>query len=277
MRLHRNKVADSFNKHDFILNHVLENLASRLTYTNKNFHNILNLGAFDGRLAKFLPQKINLNNIIYSDISEKMLQHVNGMKVVADEESLPFKANSFDLIISPLVLHKINNPFMTMQQIYQNLQSNGLFLGAIFGGETIKEFKDILNKAYIELNYVITPRIYPFTNIKDITALMQQIGFNFLVADTETIEVEYSSLKNFFYDLKGMNENNFLTQSSRSIFSHKLMEKISNLYNHKYSHSKKSEEQIDYSNSISSINPKQTEEENKFIIKFEIIYITAMK
>jgi NADH dehydrogenase [ubiquinone] 1 alpha subcomplex assembly factor 5 len=58
--------------------------------------------------------------------------------VVGDEELLPFKEESLDLVISSLGLHWVNDLPGAMIQARRALKPDGLFLAAMFGGETLK-------------------------------------------------------------------------------------------------------------------------------------------
>lgn len=65
-------------------------------------------------------------------------------KMVADEEALPFEPNSFDLIISSLSLHWVNQLPGTFEQIMKCLRPDGVFIGAVFGGDTLYELRGAL-------------------------------------------------------------------------------------------------------------------------------------
>lgn len=58
--------------------------------------------------------------------------------VVGDEEQLPFREESLDLVVSSLGLHWVNDLPGAMIQARRALKPDGLFLAAMFGGETLK-------------------------------------------------------------------------------------------------------------------------------------------
>jgi len=60
---------------------------------------ILDIGAGTGIVAKHFPHVVSL------DPCFEMLKHAKGMKVLGKAEKLPFKAGSFDTIVSLTALH----------------------------------------------------------------------------------------------------------------------------------------------------------------------------
>lgn len=73
------------------------------------------------------------------------LKHVGPLAVdsiVVDEGGrLPFETASFDLVFSSMNLHWINDIPATLQEIRRCLRPDGVFLGAMLGGETLKELR----------------------------------------------------------------------------------------------------------------------------------------
>ncbi|HRW30569.1 MAG TPA: methyltransferase domain-containing protein, partial [Emcibacteraceae bacterium] len=80
-----------------------------------------------------------------------MLKNVSGISIQADEEYLPYKNQGLELVLSCLNLHWVNDLPGTLIQILRSLKPDGLFLGAIFGGETLTELRQSMLKADIEL------------------------------------------------------------------------------------------------------------------------------
>lgn len=78
-------------------------------------------------------------------------------KMVVDEEALPFQAESFDLVLSSLSLHWVNQLPSTFSQIINCLRKDGVFIGAVFGGETLYELRGALQLAELEREGVKMP------------------------------------------------------------------------------------------------------------------------
>lgn len=65
-------------------------------------------------------------------------------KMVVDEEALPFEPESFDIVMSSLSLHWVNQLPSTFSQIIKSLRPDGVFIAALFGGETLFELRGAL-------------------------------------------------------------------------------------------------------------------------------------
>ena len=96
--------------------------------TNKK---VLDLGGRDGTLTKYFIKK---NNVTLADIDENALEFakrnykVETMKVDLNQ-SLPFKDNSFDVVVMAEVLEHLAYPNITLGEIKRVLKTNGEFIG----------------------------------------------------------------------------------------------------------------------------------------------------
>ncbi len=84
---------------------------------------ILDLGSGTGLLSKFLNRKL-----ISIDISKKMLKKSNSKNVQGDIAELPFKDDSFDVVISFSALMNSSNPKKTINEVNRILKSDGVFV-----------------------------------------------------------------------------------------------------------------------------------------------------
>jgi NADH dehydrogenase [ubiquinone] 1 alpha subcomplex assembly factor 5 len=62
-------------------------------------------------------------------------------RLAVDEEFLPFPPAHFDLIMSSLSLHWVNDLPSTFQQIRESLKPDGAFIGAVLGGASLQELR----------------------------------------------------------------------------------------------------------------------------------------
>ncbi len=67
-----------------------------------------------------------------------------------------------------------------MVQIYQVLKPDGVFIGAMVGGETLYELRCSLQLAELEREGGFAPHISPYTAVTDLGNLLGQAGFNML-------------------------------------------------------------------------------------------------
>lgn len=130
------------------------------------------------------------------------------MLTAADEELLPFAPQSFDLIVSNLSLHWVNDLPGTLAQIWQALKPEGLFLATLFGGQTLFELRACLLDAELAVTGGVSPRLSPSIDMQTASALLQRAGFSLPVTDQEIITLSYSDIFALMRDVRGMGETN---------------------------------------------------------------------
>lgn len=128
--------------------------------------------------------------------------------MLADQESLPFEAASFDLVLSSLSLHWINDLPGMLAQINQVLKPDCAFMGAMLGGDTLFELRTSLQLAEQERRGGLSPRVSPLADVRDCGGLLQRAGFKMLTVDVDDIIVDYPSTFDLMTDLQLMGESN---------------------------------------------------------------------
>ncbi|KAL5288632.1 NDUFAF5 family protein [Megaselia abdita] len=198
---------------DYIKEEVGFRLADRVLDLKKDIKNAANIGCGRGFVSKHILAE-SIENLLICDTSEKMLEQAEGTpglklkKVNMDEENLDLEENSLDLVISSLSLHWVNDLPGCFQKIMKSLKPDGVFIASLFGGETLFELRSSLQLAELERKGGLSAHISPFTQIRDIGALLNRAGFTMLTIDTDEIVVGYPSIFELMGDLKGMAENN---------------------------------------------------------------------
>lgn len=213
--LHQARAQPGFPNHQFLFNHVGNELTERLQDIKKTFHKALNLS----------PHPLPYPSHTYSQL----------------DPALPFPTEYFDLIFSCLKAHWINDLPGFLRNIHQCLQREGLFLGALWGGQTLYELRESLMQAELSLTGGASPRVAPMLHPQDAPALLGQAGFFMPVVDTDTITVTYPSLKHLMKDLRGMGETNKLFNRPKTFTSPALFEKTEEIY---YQRFQKGEQKI---------------------------------
>ena len=100
---------------------------------------------------------------------------------------LPFAPASFDLVISNLALHWVNDLPGALIQLRRALRPDGLLVAAMFGGETLTELRQALLQAELTEEGGASPRVSPHADVRDAGALLQRAGFALPVVDRATI------------------------------------------------------------------------------------------
>lgn len=202
----------------FLLPRCAQDAAERILDVNRTFQHALFLGppSFAKRVLDCLPE----GKIITVTIAPTSI----------DEERLPYAAPEFDLIVSGLTLHSVNDLPGALVQTLRALKPDGLFIGALFGGNTLTELRQVLYQSDEAVCGGITPRVSPMADFQQLASLMQRAGFALPVVDTDRVTVSYKNPMRLFADLKAMGETNALTARSRKPVSKRFFIKACEIY-----------------------------------------------
>ena len=251
LRLHRDRAANNFTQHDFLFREVAHRLVDRLRDIKRDFKLTVELGSHDGVLREVVGNLKNINTLFQTEISEKLLRSGTG-NFVSDEEFLPLKPHSIDLAISNLSLHWVNDLPGTLTQIRQSLKPDGLFIASMLGGNTLIELRNVLTEAETSLTNFAVPHLSPFAELSDAASLLQRAGFSLPVADSDLIRVSYSDAFKLMRDLRGMGENNCLSNRSNKFVGKEIFFRAASNYLEHYSDNK-----------------------GKITASFEVVYLTG--
>jgi SAM-dependent methyltransferase len=139
------------------------------------------------------------------------------------EERVAARSGEYDLATSVLSLHVVNDLPGVLAQARRALKPDGLFLAALFGGETLTELRRSLAAAEIDVLGGVSPRVAPFADVRDLGGLLQRAGFALPVADVERTVVRYGDLAHLIGDLRAMGETNALAERSRKPMSRRML------------------------------------------------------
>jgi len=169
VRLHLDRARPQFNEHDFLFREVADRLLERLDDVARVFPMALDLGARGNLISQLVGNRGGIETLVRCAHS---LHPDDGVTVCADEEILPFTDGAFDLALSNLSLHWINDLPGTLSQLRRCLKPDGLMIATMFGGETLKELRSVLNEAEIAVENGLSPRVSPFADIRDAGGLL---------------------------------------------------------------------------------------------------------
>lgn len=199
--------------YDYLKSEAGYRLADRVFDIKRKFGVAVELGCGRGYVGRHLDNEA-VESLIQCDTSEGYLacckspQDVPTTKMVVDEEFLPFDENSIDIFLSSLSLHWVNNLPGSFKQIQTALKPDGVFLGCVFGGETLYQLRGALQLAETEREGGFAAHISPFVQPQDLGGLLHQAGFTMLTLDSDELVVNYPTAFHLMTDLKGMAENN---------------------------------------------------------------------
>jgi len=208
VRRRRERALMSGGAHDFLFAEVAGRLADRLIDVRRSFDTGVDLGSRGGHMARAAIATGRIAQLYAADPSPSLAARLPVPSIAADEEALPFAPESLDLAVSSLALHWVNDLPGALVQIRRALKPDGLFLAALFGGETLWELRQVLMEAELTVTGGVSPRVSPMADLRDAAGLLQRAGFALPVADRDTLTVGYTDALALMRDLGGMGESN---------------------------------------------------------------------
>jgi len=233
IRDHRRRAA-SIGPATFLLDRVADDLADRLGAVLRRFELALDLGSPGEAVRAALMRSGTVGTIVAADTIAPS-QRPSLPFVVAEEEALPFRDAAFDLVVSALALHFVNDLPGTLLQIRRALKPDGLFLAALYGGETLTELRQAFAAAESEIEGGISPRVAPFADLGELGALLQRAGFALPVADIDPVTVRYQDVFALMHDLRRMGATNALRDRRRAPLRRATLMRMAEIYGERFS------------------------------------------
>jgi SAM-dependent methyltransferase len=215
----------------FLIERVADDLAERLSAVLRPFDVAVDLGtptdAVRRKLAERVATIVAVGPALSRGAGEKL-------RVVADEEALPLRDASLDLVVSALALQFVNDLPGTLIQIRRALKPDGLFLAAMIGGESLTELRTAFAAAEVEMEGGVSPRVAPFADLRDLGALLQRAGFALPVTDVDRIVVRYASPSALMLDLRRMGAGNPLVERRRVPLRRSTLRRMAEIYGERF-------------------------------------------
>ena len=234
LRRRRERAARDWNGRAFLKREIAERLVERLDDVRRSFALALDLGSHGDEIATALARRNTVGHLVRADLGQGFACRAQGPAVVADEELLPFAPESFDLVLSAMTLHWVNDLPGTLIQIGRILKPDGLLLAAMLGGATLWQLRQALAAAESEIEGGLSPRVSPFADLRDAAGLLQRAGFALPVADSETVDVEYSDALALMRDLSAMGEGNLVVERRRGLARRSTLLRAAEIYGERF-------------------------------------------
>jgi SAM-dependent methyltransferase len=219
----RRERARALGPETFLIERVAADLAERLGAVLRQFDVAVDLGTPGDAVREALAANEAIGRLIAAS-------PLPDGDLVADEEALPFREGSLDLVVSALALQFVNDLPGALIQIRRALKPDGLFLAALLGGDTLTELRQAFAEAEAEIEGGVSPRVAPFEDVREMGALLQRAGFALPVTDVERLTVRYSTPLILMGELRRMGATNVLTERRRTPLRRATLKRMAEIY-----------------------------------------------
>jgi SAM-dependent methyltransferase len=211
----------------FLIERAAQDLVERLSAVKRQFAVAADIGTPTGDLVRALAANPAIGSVVATGTQR-------GAGVMADEEALPFRNESVDLVVSALALQAVNDLPGTLVQIRRALKPDGLFLAALLGGNTLTELRESFFAAEEEIEGGASPRVAPFLEVREAGGLLQRAGFALPVIDVDNLTVRYGSPFSLMRDLRAMGATNPLVERRRKPLRRATLLRMAQIYAEKF-------------------------------------------
>jgi len=130
-------------------------------------------------------------------------------KLVTEEEGpFPFPDGTFDLVISSMAFHWINDLPRLLTEIKRVLKPDGCLLFALPGGNTLPELRSSLVLAELERTGGVSTHLGPYVDLSNVGSLLTGTGFKLPTIDVDDIQIGYPNMMVLMEHLGRMGEGN---------------------------------------------------------------------
>jgi SAM-dependent methyltransferase len=229
----RRRRAHALGAATFLIDRAAGDFADRLAAVLRPFGLAADLGSPTGAVRRALAARVG--TVMAVDTSAENLADHDGLRIVADEEALPFADASLDLVVSAFALQSVNDLPGTLVQVRRALKPDGLFLAALLGGETLSELRESFAAAEVETEGGLSPRVAPFADMRQMGTLLGRAGFALPVADVDRLTVRYASPFGLMQDLRRMGATNALSERRRRPLRRATLARMAEIYAARFS------------------------------------------
>jgi len=124
--------------------------------------------------------------------------------------------DAFDLALSVGALDTVNDLPLALRLIRHAMRADGLFIGAMSGGDTLPQLRTAMRAADAVAG-AAAPHVHPRIEPSALAPLLDVAGFVNPVVDIDRVAVSYPSLRRLVGDLRGMGATNILRGRPRFI------------------------------------------------------------
>ena len=219
----------------FLVEAVAAELTDRLAGVERQFPTAVAYGGGSDLLADAIDRSGKAGRIFRLEHTVAAFRGSVLSGAVADEENLPLGDETISLFVSALALQWTNDLPGALVQVRRALRPDGLFLGAMTGGQTLCELRESLFAAETEVRGGASPRVLPAAEVRDLGGLLQRAGFTLPVADRDVLTVRYNSAFDLFRDLRGMGATNVLIERERKPSLRSMFVRAAEIYAQRFS------------------------------------------
>lgn len=189
----------------FLLERAFADCLERIELLDRRFRRALLIGCPDPGWRERL--RSIADEVDVSDPGSLFAAAAGGETLVEDAWEPPSQA--YGLVLTIGTLDSVNNLPLALRLIGYSMKADGLFIGALSGGDTLPQLRAAM-RAADALAGAAAAHVHPRIEASALPALLSDAAFIRPVVDVDRVSVSYASLGRLVGDLRSMGSTNIL-------------------------------------------------------------------
>lgn len=190
----------------FLFERAFDDCIERIQLIGKEFERALLIGCPDPRWPSRLGTIAPVVDV--RDPGPLFASAAGGTPIVEDAWEPP--AGAYDLVLGIGTLDTVNDLSLALRLIRHAIRPDGLFIGAMSGGETLPKLRAAM-RAADAVSAVAAPHVHPRIESSALSPLLADAGFVRPVVDVDRVTASYPSFDRLVADLRRMAGGNVLS------------------------------------------------------------------
>lgn len=196
---------------------------------------ILDIGTGTGEVAGRLLERCPAQSVIVSDLAHDMTRTAyqklpKSLAATADAQALPFRDDSFGLVLSSSVFQWIEDLPAAFAECWRVLKPGGLFSFAMFCDGTLSELRDVFRQALDSCNSDWPFHFQSFPVQGEVESALNMAGFTDARCHIETEKEFHSGFRDLMVGLKRIGAQNASRSRPKGFFPRRVMHEMNRLY-----------------------------------------------
>ena len=194
----------------FLYERAFQDCLERIALVDRGFASALLIGCPDADWLDALAKRVDRLEVVEPGA---LFARAAGVAAI-QEDSWPGNPGH-DLCLAIGTLDTVNELPRVLATIRTSLVSDGLFIGALAGGDTLPRLRAAM-RAADEVEGAAAAHVHPRIEASALAALLSAAGFQMPVVDVDRVQASYESLSRLVADLRAMGATNVLRARPRA-------------------------------------------------------------
>jgi malonyl-CoA O-methyltransferase len=234
--------AGEYDAHACVQKRVIARIAGLLRDLPATPRKVLDIGSGTGTLLRSLAGLYPVAEFIGLDLAigmglkarANLAPHNSARLLTGDAEALPFRDQTFDLVVSTSTFQWLENLDTVFTEVYRVLAPGRRFIFALFGGQTLFELRGSYRRAWEKSGRGPEDRTHPFHTASEVEAALGRTGFSDSLVSAE-LEVEYHpDVPALLRSLRRIGAGNAAPAGSRNLAERRVMLDMMDFYQRKH-------------------------------------------